>query len=172
MDRLTGLTAAAAAPDVDALQPGRPWPLGASVEVDADGHAGVNVAVFSAHATGIELCLFDGDAEVARLPLPARSGDVWHGRLPGAGAGLVSGLRAHGPWRPERGHRFNPHKLLLDPWAREIVAPAGGFDPGGPHCSADQQHPQHPDLRDNAAQAFQARVVDVGGDGFDWQGDR
>jgi glycogen operon protein len=97
---------------LNALRAGRPWPLGAQ----PDGQ-GVNFAVASAHADAIELCVFDaeGRREVARAPLPARSGDVFHGYLPGAAAGLVYGLRAHGPWQPERGHRFNPHKLLLDP---------------------------------------------------------
>ncbi len=138
------------------LEAGRAWPLGATVDGD-----GVNVAVFSQHATRIELCLFDADGRIEqqRLPLPGRSGDVFHGRLPEAGAGLVYGLRAHGPWRPDRGHRFNPHKLLLDPWAREIVAPPGGFDWNGPHFGADREHPQHLDTRDNAAFAFKARVV-------------
>ena len=138
------------------LQPGQPWPMGATVDGD-----GVNFAVFSAHATQVDLCLFDaaGEVELARLPLPARSGDVWHGRLPGAGAGLVYGLRAHGPWRPERGHRFNPHKLLLDPWAREIVPPPGGFDWHGAHFAADRDHAQHLDPQDNARGAHKARVV-------------
>ncbi len=148
------------------LQAGKPWPMGASIDAQ-----GVNFAVFSAHATGIDLCVFDagGEFEIARVPLPGHSGDVWHGHLPNATPGLVYGLRAHGPWRPERGQRFNPHKLLLDPWAREIVAPAGGFDWQGPHFAADRHHPQHPDTRDNARQAFKARVVQ---DSFDWLGDR
>jgi glycogen operon protein len=139
-----------------ALLTGRAWPLGTTVDDD-----GVNIAVFSQHATRIELCLFDSDgrSELQRLALPARSGDVFHGHLPGAAAGLVYGLRAHGPWRPDRGHRFNPHKLLLDPWAREIVAPPGGFDWAGPHFGADREHPQHLDPRDNGAVAFKARVV-------------
>jgi glycogen debranching enzyme len=139
-----------------ALQPGRAWPLGATV---ADG--GVNFAVFSQHATRIELCLFDaeGRTELQRLPLPTCSGGVFHGHLPHAAPGLVYGLRAHGPWRPDRGHRFNPHKLLLDPWARELVSPPGGFDWAAPHTGADPSHPQHPDTRDNAAHAFKARVV-------------
>ncbi len=145
------------------LQAGRPWPMGASVR---DG--GVNVAVFSAQATAVELCLFDdtGGQQTVRTLLPARSGDVWHGFLPGAGAGLVYGLRAHGPWRPDHGLRFNANKLLLDPWAREIV---GRFDWRGTHFGADRDHPQHLDLQDNARDALKARVVD---DRFDWQGDQ
>ena len=148
------------------LESGKPWPLGASF----DG-SGVNIAVFSAHAAQVDLCIFDatGEVETARLPLPAQSGDVWHGRLPGAAPGLIYGLRAHGPWRPDRGHRFNPNKLLLDPWAREIVSPPGGFDWRGPHFGADREHPQHMDPRDNARWAHKARVVQ---DSFDWQGDR
>ena len=147
------------------LERGRPWPLGATF----DG-SGVNLAVFSAHASQVDLCVFDarGQAELARLPLPAQSGDIWHGRLPDAQPGLVYGLRAHGPWRPDHGHRFNPNKLLLDPWAREIVTPPGGFDWSGAHFGADREHPQHMDTRDNARQAFKARVVH---DAFDWQGD-
>ncbi len=145
------------------LTPGRAWPLGASV-----GNGGVNLVVASEHASQVELCLFDADGqrELRRLPLPGRSGDLWHGFLPGAGAGLLYGLRAHGPWRPERGHRFNPHKLLLDPWAREIV---GHFDWGPEHQGADPLHPQQMDLRDNAATALKARVVD---DHWDWAGDQ
>jgi len=155
MDRLTSV-----------LQAGRAWPLGAHW----DG-AGVNVAVFSSHATRVELCLFDaaGLEPTARLDLPARSGDVWHGYLAGAAPGLVYGLRAHGPWRPDRGHRFNPNKLLLDPWAREIVAPPGGFDWNAPHFGADHEHPLQMDPRDNARSALKARIVH---DRFDWQGDR
>ena len=165
MDRLS---AEAPLPEADfaALDPGRPWPLGACV----DG-AGVNFAVFSAHATQLVLCVFDnaGEVELARWPLPGHTGDIWHGRLPGAGAGLVYGFRAHGPWRPDRGHRFNPHKLLLDPWAREIVAPPGGFKPDGPHRGAEREHPQHMDPRENGAGAHKARVVD---DATAWHGDR
>ncbi len=164
MDRLS-TTFRAEAPVRAALQEGRPWPMGASV-----GEGGVNFAVFSAHATQVELCLFDseGEVEMARVPLPGRSGDVFHGFLPGAAAGLVYGLRAQGSWRPDRGHRFNPYKLLLDPWAREIVAPAGGFSWKGPHCGHDHEHPGHMDTRDNARWAHKARVVQ---DSFDWEGD-
>ncbi len=138
------------------LERGRPAPLGARVDGD-----GVNFAVFSEHAESIELCLYDdrGERETARLALPARSGDIWHGRLPGAGAGLVYGLRAHGPWRPDDGHRFNAAKLLLDPYAREIV---GRFEWRDEHFGADP--------RDNGAFALKARVVADGG--YDWGDDR
>jgi len=145
------------------MKPGHPWPLGAHW----DGH-GVNFAVFSTHAQRLELCLFDADGghEVQRLPLPGRTQDVWHGYLSDAAPGLVYGLRAHGPWRPERGHRFNPNKLLLDPYAREIV---GRFEWRDEHFGADPQHGGHMDMRDNAAFALKARVVDAR---HDWQGDR
>ena len=96
------------------LEAGRPYPLGASW----DG-MGVNFAVFSTHATRMQLCLFDaqGRREAARLDLPEKSVDVWHGYLPQAQPGLVYGYRAHGPYEPHNGLRFNPHKLLLDPYA-------------------------------------------------------
>ena len=100
-----------------ALEEGLPHPMGASVTPE-----GVNFCLFSAHATAVELCLFDaaGERETARLALPARTGDVWHGHLPGGGAGLVYGYRVHGPYAPAAGHRFNAHKLLVDPYAREL----------------------------------------------------
>ena len=83
---------------------------------------GVNFAVFSAHAELIELCLFspDGRKELARLPIRDRDGDIWHIHVGGLTAGAVYGFRAFGPYDPERGHRFNPHKLLLDPYARAL----------------------------------------------------
>jgi len=145
------------------MQQGHPWPLGAHW----DGQ-GVNFAVFSAHAHHVELCLFDADglAEHKRITLPGHSQDVWHGYLPDAGPGLVYGLRVHGPWWPERGHRFNPYKLLLDPYARDVV---GRFEWRDEHFGADQQHGGHMDMRDNAAHALKARVVDTQ---WDWQGDR
>ncbi len=141
------------------LDEGHPWPLGAH----CDEEGGVNFAVFSAHAQAIELCLFDasGTRELRRLTLPGRTGDVWHGRLQGVGvgAGLVYGLRAHGPWEPEHGHRFNPHKLLLDPYALEIV---GRFEWRGEQFGADPAQPRQMDRRDNAPHALKARVVDQG----------
>ena len=103
---------------VGVLRPGRHEPLGATVR---DG--GGNFAVFSRHAHRIELCVFDeeGVRELERLPLHGPYDGVFHGFMPGAQPGLVYGLRAHGPYEPEHGHRFNPHKLLLDPCAREIL---------------------------------------------------
>ncbi|OYX23153.1 MAG: glycogen debranching enzyme GlgX [Rhodobacterales bacterium 32-66-7] len=100
-----------------ATGPGHPWPMGASLTGN-----GVNFAVFSTHAEQIELCLFspDGRKELARLPIHEREGDIWHLHVEGLGAGTVYGYRAHGPYAPERGHRFNPNKLLLDPYARAV----------------------------------------------------
>lgn len=100
------------------LAPGSPDRLGA--EFDGDG---VNFALFSEHATAVELCLFspDGQRETHRLPLPERTGWVWHGRVPGLVPGQLYGYRVHGPHAPDQGHRFNPHKLLADPYARRLT---------------------------------------------------
>jgi len=84
---------------------------------------GAHVAVVSRHATRIFACLFDGDIETARIPLPRRTGDTHAGFVPGLAAGTAYGLRAEGPWEPDRGHRFDPTKLLLDPYATRITAP-------------------------------------------------
>jgi len=102
----------------DRIQPGRPTPLGAVW----DG-LGVNFAVFSANATRIQLCLFDhsGRHEIGRYDLQECTDEVFHGYLPDVGPGLLYGYRAYGPYRPEQGHRFNPHKLLLDPYGRAMA---------------------------------------------------
>jgi len=107
------------------LLPGHAHPLGAAW----DG-AGVNFAVFSAHAEKIELCLFDesGARELDRLALPEWTDEVWHGYLPGAGPGLVYGYRAHGPWAPDAGHRFDADRLLLDPYARRLRGTLAAVD--------------------------------------------
>ncbi|MGH8161474.1 MAG: glycogen debranching protein GlgX [Gammaproteobacteria bacterium] len=98
--------------------PGLPYPLGATW----DG-CGVNFALFSANAEKVELCLFDrrGRREFARIELVERTGDVWHGYLPDARPGLLYGYRVYGPYEPRQGHRFNHHKLLLDPYARALA---------------------------------------------------
>lgn len=99
------------------VSPGQPWPMGATPTCD-----GVNFAVFSAHAEAMELCLFseDGRREIAHLPFRDRDGDVWHIHVGGLLPGQAYGFRAHGPYRPEEGHRFNPNKLLIDPYARRL----------------------------------------------------
>ena len=142
------------------LEAGQPHPLGATCTGD-----GVNFAVFSAHASRIELCLFDdqGHAELARLELPEYTDEVWHGFLPGAGAGLVYGYRAHGPYVPEEGHRFNPHKLLLDPYATELV---GRLRWSGALFGYDMRNRREPgagfDRRDSAGGMLKARVTAPG----------
>jgi glycogen operon protein len=164
MERLLSPTRANAAPAAPfTISEGRPWPLGSHWDGD-----GVNIAVFSAHARSIDVCVFDasGTRELTRLRLPALTGDVWHGRLEGAAPGLVYGLRAHGPWRPDKGHWFNPAKLLLDPYAREIV---GTFTWDDEHFAADRAHPRQMDSRDNGASALKARVAF---DAYDWGDDR
>ena len=138
------------------LSNGLPFPLGATPR---DG--GVNFAVASENARAVELCVFAPDAvtEVGRHRLPARTDGVWHGFLPGAGEGLVYGLRAHGPYRPEEGHRFNPHKLLLDPYARVIV---GRFEWRDEHFGYRRDGAESApgcDDTDNAGSALKARVV-------------
>ena len=104
---------------------GRPYPLGAV----SDG-LGVNFAVFSANATRVQVCVFDarGRKELRRFDLPECTDEIWHGYLPDAQPGLVYGLRAHGPYDPRNGHRFNPHKLLLDPYARHLTGPVNWSD--------------------------------------------
>ena len=117
-DRSTPRPAAAPARTDVPLSEGQPFPLGATW----DG-LGVNFAIFSAHATKVELCLFDetGETEVARVALPEYTDEVWHGYLPEARPGTVYGYRVHGPYEPAAGHRFNPNKLLIDPYAKQLV---------------------------------------------------
>src|ERR1043165_8624086 len=102
------------------IWPGLAYPCGATW----DGE-GVNFALFSEHAEKVELCLFDdsGRREIQRIVLKERTDHVWHCYLPEARPGMLYGYRVHGPYQPERGHRFNPHKLLLDPYARDICGP-------------------------------------------------
>lgn len=102
----------------DKLDSGLPYPLGAH----SDG-LGVNFSVFSANATKIELCIFDasGRRELRRLVLPECTDEVWHGYLHNAGPGTLYGYRAYGPYDPKNGHRFNPQKLLIDPYTRKLA---------------------------------------------------
>ncbi|MGL4280199.1 MAG: glycogen debranching protein GlgX, partial [Albidovulum sp.] len=147
------------------VRSGRSWPLGATF----DG-AGVNFAVFSAHATKIEVCLFsdDGRKELARLELPERDGDIWNGHVEGLLPGTRYGIRAHGPYDPNAGYRFNPNKLLLDPYARQIVGQLKwsdalmGYRVG--HPAGDLSF----DSRDSAFAMPKCVVADTT---FDWGGD-
>lgn len=135
---------------------GQPYPLGATY----DGN-GVNFALFSANAEKVELCLFDkeGVREFVRLPLPGYTDEVWHGYLPGAVPGLLYGYRVHGPYDPTSGHRFNPNKLLIDPYARAL---SHAFEWNDIHCGYDPHDPRGDlsfDTRDNAAFMPKCRVT-------------
>jgi glycogen operon protein len=129
------------------ISAGSPEPLGVTVTA-----TGVNIAVFSASAAAIEFCLFDaaGDREERRVQLPERTGDVFHGHLAGVGEGARHGLRAHGPFAPAEGLRFNPAKLLLDPYATLIDRPFRlhpsmfGSLPGDRKMAADDSAPAMP----------------------------
>ena len=149
----------------DRLEAGSPYPLGATF----DG-TGINFAVFSAHAEKIELCLFDpaGRREVARYVLPEWTDEVWHGYLPDALPGLVYGYRAHGPYAPEQGHRFNPNKLLLDPYAKKLVGSLKWTDALHGYRVRSSRGDLSFDRRDSAPAMPKAVVTH---DSFDWSGD-
>lgn len=114
-NRLKGCPAQMAKKHITVLE-GSPHPRGATWN-----GKGTNFALFSAHATKVELCLFDktGTREQHRIPLPEYTDEIWHGYVPDIGPGTIYGYRVHGPHAPEEGHRFNHNKLLLDPYARE-----------------------------------------------------
>ncbi|MGF6565442.1 glycogen debranching protein GlgX [Kosakonia cowanii] len=139
------------------LTAGSASPLGAEVQ-----SGGVNFSLFSAHAERVELCLFDAEGNEQRVDLPVRTGDIWHGFLPGAKAGQRYGYRVHGPWQPAQGHRFNPAKLLLDPCARRVEGEA--IDSPLFHVGFDQ-----PDPHDSAPLGLRSVVVN---DAFDWEADK
>ena len=150
----------------DKLLPGRPLPLGATW----DG-LGINFAVFSAHAERIDLCLFEpsGRREIAHYSLPEFTDEIWHGYLPDATAGLLYGYRAYGPYEPEVGHRFNHHKLLLDPYARALAGHLHWSDA----LYGFRLHSPRGDLsfdrRDSAPAMLKGVVTD---DSFNWGDDR
>lgn len=148
------------------LEAGRPYPLGATW----DG-IGVNFAVFSERAEAIDLCLFDpgGRHEVARMRLPEWTDEVWHGYLPGAQVGLLYGFRAHGAYDPANGLRFNPQKLLLDPYAKRIAGEVRWSDALFGYRVQSPRADLTPDRRDSAAAMPKAVVAD---DAFTWGDDR
>jgi isoamylase len=151
---------------VSRIHEGLPTPLGATW----DG-IGVNFAVFSANATKVELCLFDagGERELERIELPEYTDEIWHGYLPDARPGTIYGYRVHGPYDPQNGHRFNPNKLLLDPyakahvsrleWAHEVFGYTIGGE--GDDLSFDE--------RDSSRFVPKCRVIDPA---FTWSRDR
>jgi isoamylase len=138
------------------IQEGNPHPRGATW----DG-LGVNFAIFSAHATKVELCLFDdtGRNEIERIELPEYTDEVWHGYLPEARPGTVYGYRVHGPYDPANGHRFNPNKLLLDPYAKAIVGSIK-WDPSLFGYKLETGDDTTFDERDSAPFNRKARVID------------
>ncbi|MGE3805757.1 MAG: glycogen debranching protein GlgX [Gemmataceae bacterium] len=147
--------------------PGRPYPLGATW----DG-AGVNFALFTEHGLRVDLCLFDSiDAEVEskRLPLPEQTDMVWHGYLPDVRPGQLYGYRVHGPYVPDAGHRFNPHKIVLDPYARGIGRRILWGDEMFGYTIGAEDADLTIDERDNAAHAPLAVVIDQA---FTWGDDR
>ena len=147
------------------ISAGLPGPMGATW----DG-TGVNFAVFSAHATAMELCLFspDGRKEVEKIAFGDRSGDIWHCRVEAIRPGQLYGFRAYGRYAPDEGHRFNPHKLLIDPYARALHGKLGhtdavmGYKVGNPRGDLSY------DTRDSAHGVPKSVVV---ADSFDWQHD-
>jgi isoamylase len=143
------------------LEAGTAQPFGASWT-----GRGTNFAVLSSNATRVDLCLFDatGRRETARLTLPGRTGDVWHGFLPArfGGPGTLYGYRVDGPYEPAAGHRFNPAKLLIDPCAAAL---AGELDWHPSLIGAAAGNDAVPDPRDSAGHVPKSRVVDPA---FDW----
>jgi glycogen operon protein len=145
--------------------PGKPFPLGATW----DGE-GTNFSLFSESAERVELCLFDDDDRETRVALEERTAHVWHGYLPWIGPGQRYAYRVHGPWAPERGHRFNPAKLLIDPYAKAID---GSVDHSAastlPYVpSGEPDADLVPDDTDDARAIPKCVVIDSS---FDWEGD-
>jgi len=128
---------------------------------------GTNFALFSAHAEKVELCLFDnqGRRELERIELPERTEDVWHGYLNDVAPGQLYGYRVHGPYEPERGHRFNPNKLLLDPYARRLAGRLVWSDAHFGFRIGSSREDLSFDRRDNARGMVKAVVID---ETFNW----
>ena len=147
------------------VSPGRPYPQGA---VCRDG--GVNFALFSESASAVDLCLFGQDGkETDRIPLTERTGGIWHGHLAGVKSGQLYGYRVHGPYEPQQGLRFNPHKLLLDPYAKAIGRELKWADELFSYTIGDPAGDLSYDERDSAPFAPLGMVVD---EQFDWSGEQ
>jgi isoamylase len=148
--------------------PGQPYPLGASW----DGRHGTNFSIFSEHAERVELCLFDDQGEETRVEMQDRHAFTWHCYLPGVDVGQRYGFRVHGPYAPDEGHRFNPAKLLIDPYAKAIEGTVdwehdANILPYVPNGEEDADF--EADDEDDSAAVPKSVVID---DAFDWEGDR
>ena len=171
LERVTAHTAVREAED--ALRnvnpwPGKPYPLGATITPH-----GTNFALFSEHATAVDLCLFHPDEpgeEIIRFSLVEQTDHVWHTLLAGVGPGLLYGFRVYGKWAPREGQLFNPNKLLLDPYAKAINGTIEWHNSmfGYPVSEADPERYLRMDERDSAPYANKAVIVDPS---FDWAGD-
>jgi len=149
------------------IWPGKPYPLGATW----DGQ-GVNFALFSQNATGVELCLFetpDAPRERERIPMPEQTDNVWHIYLPGVQPGQVYGYRVYGPYDPEQGHRFTPAKLLVDPYAKAITGKLTYHPAVYGYVVGNQYEDLTPDMRDSAPYMPRSVVIDPA---FDWDNDQ
>jgi len=146
--------------------PGEPYPLGATW----DG-SGVNFALFSANAEKVELCLFNdsGTRELSRVTLHEYTNQIWHGYLPDIRAGQLYGYRVYGPYEPEKGHRFNHHKLLLDPYAKALHGTFKWSDAHFGYTIGDERADLSFDTRDSAQGMPKCSVVDTA---FTWGRDR
>jgi glycogen operon protein len=156
---------------VTEVWPGRPFPLGAVW----DGE-GTNFSLFSEHAEGVTLCLFDDDGNEAQIEVTGNRAHNWHCYLPGIGPGQRYGYRVHGPYAPNEGHRFNPNKLLIDPYAKAIEGVVDWAHDVNvlPYVPPDSvENAEEADLEmddeDDSGAVPKSVVID---DGFDWEGDR
>ncbi|HEY9381791.1 MAG TPA: glycogen debranching enzyme GlgX, partial [Burkholderiales bacterium] len=151
---------------ITAIWPGKAYPPGATW----DGE-GVNFALFSEHAEKVELCFFDGAGrrEVQRIVLKERTEQMWHCYLPEARPGMLYGYRVYGPYKPEEGHRFNPNKLLLDPYAQNIVGGLRWSDALFGYTVGHKREDLSFDRRDSAGGMPKCKVIDSA---FTWGDDR
>jgi isoamylase len=151
---------------ITAIWPGQPYPRGATW----DGE-GVNFSIFSGRADKVELCLFDssGKHELQRIALRERTDEIWHCYLPEARPGLLYGYRVHGPYAPEKGDRFNPHKLLIEPYAKHLQGPLVWSDSHFGYRVGHARDDLSFDRRDSAAGTPKCRVIDPA---FTWGDDR
>ncbi|RPJ57960.1 MAG: glycogen debranching enzyme GlgX, partial [Acidobacteria bacterium] len=147
--------------------PGRPYPLGATW----DG-MGVNFAIFAEHASAVDLCLFNSTRdrrEAARIRLTEQTDQVWHAYVPDIQPGQLYGYRLNGPYEPAAGHRFNPAKVILDPYAKSIGRVTRWSDEMFGYKVDSPRADLEPDNRDNAAFAPLAAVIDPA---FTWGDDK